>query len=165
MAEDTQVEIEQLLGVINKTFYGKLPPKKFFQDRNVLLLAVTWPANWLKERGITWSAERYFRTLREILTGIREHGATGEIKYFAGYLLKCVQDHFAHNGDTYCEQGKNTLHAWERALGRATGAAGAPARRAAEQAIDVLAEAHRVLAQRRRPAKPFPHTSRQLDLL
>lgn len=153
MTEDTQVEIEQLLGNIRSQFYTTTPDKKFFEDRNVLLLAVTWPATWLKERGCTWSAERYFQVLRTILVGIKSHGATGEIRYFPGYLLRCVQDHFRHNSDAYCDEGKKTRNAWEMAIGKAMGAARADALRRDEAAIDLLAQAHRVVAVRRTPTK------------
>jgi hypothetical protein len=153
--EATPVDVDELLTNIRNQFYTEATAKKFFTDRNVLLLAVTYPAHWLKERGITWSADRYFQTLRDLLQEIKRHGATGSIKYFPGYLLKCVQDHFAHNSDTYCEEGKRMRSTWERALGRAISAAQSEQMRADEQTVAVLAQAHRVLAiNRHRPKTP-----------
>jgi hypothetical protein len=165
MTEDTQIELERLLKNIRNQFYTEATAKKFFQDRNVLLVALTWPATWLKHRGVTWSAERYFATIRDLLQEIKRHGATGEIKYFPGYLLKCVQDHFAHNSDTYCDEAKRTRSAFEIALGRAINAGKLAETRAAEQTVDVLAEAHRMLAKTRRRPKIQRQADDQLSLL
>ncbi|MBA4136548.1 MAG: hypothetical protein C0518_04450 [Opitutus sp.] len=166
MTEDTQVELDALLKNIRSQFYTEATAKKFFQDRNVLLVAITWPASWLKHRGVTWSAERYFQTIRELLQEIKRHGATGEIQYFPGYLLKCVQDHFAHNSDTYCDEAKRTRSAFDMALGRVMNASKLAEVRAAEQTVDVLAEAHRMLASTRRRPKARPAKSDdQLSLL
>jgi hypothetical protein len=163
--ERTPVDVDELLRNIRHQFYTEAPLKKFLQDQNVLLLAVTWPAKWLKERGVTWSEQRYLQTLYDLLQQIKRHGATGEIQYFPGYLLKVIQDHFAHNGEDYCDEGKRARYAWEKALGTALGATRAAQIRADEQTLDTLAQAHRVLAiQRRRPkAKASP--TDQLDLL
>jgi hypothetical protein len=153
MTDETPVDVEDLLRNIRGQFYGDLPEKRYHQDRTVLVMAVTWGANWLKERGVSWTTDRYFQTLRDLLLEIKRHGATAEIRWFPGYLLKCVQDHFAHNSDTYCDEGKKALHAWERALGKATASAQADAARQDEQKIEVLAQAYRVLAVRRKPTK------------
>lgn len=153
MSEQTEVDVDALLRNIRGQFYTDLPEKRFHQDRNVLMLAITWPAQWLHERGVTWSGERYFRTLRDLLVEIKRHGATAQIKFFPGYLLKCVQDHFAPNSDAYCEEGRQARHTWERALGRAVASAAPSSLRQDEEKIAVLAEAHRVLAVRRKPAK------------
>lgn len=159
--EATHVEAEELLTNIRNQFYTEATAKKFFQDRNVLLLAITYPAKWLKERGVTWSSDRYFQTLRDLLQEIKRHGATGQVKYFPGYLLKCVQDHFAHNSDTYCDEGKRMRSAWERALGRAISAAQSKQIQEDERTVEVLAQAHRVLAIKRRQPKTEKHDDQQ----
>lgn len=153
MTEETPVEVGELLKNIRDQFYTDTPEKKFFQDQTILLLAITWPATWLKERGTTWTAQRYFSTLRDLLQEIKRHGATGKIKYFPGYLLKCVQDHFAHNSDAYCDEGKRMRHSWELAIGRAVNSTKLEQVQEAEKTLDVLAQAHRVLATTKRRAK------------
>jgi hypothetical protein len=52
MTEDTAVEVERLLKNIRSQFYTTVPEKKFFQDRDSLIYAITWPATWLKGRGV-----------------------------------------------------------------------------------------------------------------
>lgn len=165
MTEDTQIRLEALLKNIRDQFYTTTPAQKFYQDRNVLLVALTWPASWLKHRGVTWTAERYFQTIRDLLQEIKRHGATGEIQYFPGYLLKCIQDHFAHHSDEYCDEAKRTRSAFDLALGRAIDAGKLAEIRTAEAAIDVLAEAHRMLASARRRPKTAPRNDSQLSLL
>ncbi len=162
--EATPVNVDDLLKNIRDQFYTDATAKKFFQDRNVLLLAITWPAKWLKERGVTWSGPRYFQVLYDLLQEIKRHGATGSIAYFPGYLVKVIQDHFAHNSDAYCDEGKRARHAWEKALGTAMGATRAAQVRDAEQTLDTLAQAHRVLAMKRRTPKTQKTDDLQGDL-
>lgn len=163
MTEDTEVQIESLLKNIRDQFYTQTTDKKFFQERTVLLLAITWPAQWLKERGVTWTAERYFQTIRDLLQEIKRHGATGQIKSFAGYLLYSVQDHFRHQSDLYCGEGKAMRSAWELAIGRAVNSTKLAQVREAEALVDEVAEAHRVLAigrpkpKAKKPAKTDDH--------
>lgn len=151
--ETTPVDVDELLRNIRSQFYTGQPEKRFHQDRTVLMMAITWPANWLKERGVTWPADRYFKTIRDLLNQVKRHGATAEIRYFPGYLLKVVQDHFAHNSDTYCDEGKQARHTWERALGKALGSASVSRMRQDEQVIETMAAAHRILATGKRRAK------------
>lgn len=150
--EPTPVDLDEQLRNIRNQFYTDATAKKFFQDRNVLLLALTWPATWLKQRGVTWSGQRYTQTLFDLFQQIKRHGATGEVRYFPGYLLKVIQDHFAHHSDDFCDEGKRMRHAWEKALGTAVGATRAARLHQDEQTLDTLAQAHRMLASgRRRP--------------
>lgn len=165
MTEETKVQLDRLLGTIREQFYAGQPPKKFFQDQNVLALAATWPATWLNHRGVTWTAERYFQTLHTLLREIKEHGATGEVKYFPGYLLKCIQDHFAHRSDEYCDEAKRTRSAFDLALGRAVDAGKLADIRTAEATVDVLAQAHRLLAKQPRRRKTPETNDGQLSLL
>lgn len=153
MTEDTHIQLERLLANVRSQFYTDVPAKKWFKDMPAMQRAVTWPATWLKHRGITWSADRYFREIREKLQEVKRHGATGEIEYFPGYLLKVLQDHFAHNSDRIRDEGRQARNAFDIALGRAQNAAQLAATRAAEQTVDVLAEAHRVLAGRKRSSR------------
>lgn len=162
--EATPVDVDELLRNIRGQFYTDQPEKRFHQDKTVLLMAILYPANWLKERGITWPADRYFQTLRDLLNQVKRHGATAQIRYFPGYLLKVVQDHFAHNSDAYCDEGKQARHTWERALGRALDSTRLAKVRQDEQVIDTMAAAHRILASGKRRAKVAPAPDNQRSL-
>jgi hypothetical protein len=163
MTEQTRVDLEQLLTAIRKQFYARTPLEKFLKDQRHLQEVATWPATWLRARGITWTSERYFRTLQGLLVEIAKHGATGEIKYFPSYLLKVFQDHFAHNGDSYCAESKSVRNAVDLALAKVR-FADAPLPAAGDNVIDVLAAAHAVLATRRRAPKT-QECSQQFELL
>jgi hypothetical protein len=154
MTEQTRVDLDRLLAEICRTFYAADLEGKFFRDRPMLQKAVTWPATWLRARGLTWTSDRYFKTLGELLKGIRRHGATGEVKYFPGYLLKCLQDHFAHNGDAYCDEGRRLRNSVNTALSsvRFADSPTTPS----SSTVDILAAAHALLASRRRTLKIEP---------
>ncbi|MEI6034491.1 MAG: hypothetical protein WCS65_09455 [Verrucomicrobiae bacterium] len=81
--------------------------KGFFQQRSILLNAITTPARWLDERGVRIPERRLCQILDEILKGIMHHGATGKIQYFCRYFLFAVQEHMRHQGDRYYEEGKS----------------------------------------------------------
>lgn len=148
MTEQTKVDMEQLLAAIRKAFYAVDRSGKFFRDEPMLKKAITWPATWLRARGVTWSGPVYFKKLGELLREIKAHGATGEIHYFPGYLLKCFQDHFAHNGDTYCNDARTIRNAVDVVFSKVQ-FRDTPAPQ--ETVIDVLAAAHALLATRQRP--------------
>jgi hypothetical protein len=122
----------------------------------------------LRERGIAWSARQYQDFIQERLQEVKRHGATGKIRFFPAYLLKVLQDHFAHNGHGYCDDAKKTGWAFDMALGRVINGSRLQAIQAAEKSTEILAEAHRLLAIRRRsskPQKPAPAADDQLSLL
>ncbi|HUS37322.1 MAG TPA: hypothetical protein VM680_18390 [Verrucomicrobiae bacterium] len=106
--QSVAVEIRNdLLGVIRNQFYGDLEPKTFFKDQTFLLNnVILWPASWLDKRGVTLPPARYKAILLEVLNGIKQHGDTGSIKYWPGYLMKCVQSHFQIHGDEYYDEAK-----------------------------------------------------------
>ncbi len=158
MTEATQIDLGPILADIRRRFYGRLPEKRFFQDRAMLEYAITWPAAWLRGRGVTWSANRYFATISGKLDAIQKHGTQAATAYFPGYLLKVLQDHFAHNSDAICEEGKAARNAFGLALGKITAATAAQGSsvRAEEAVIDVLAAAHSLLAKPRARKKAAP---------
>lgn len=96
--------VEEILKHIRWQFYPD-DAKGFFQQRRVLIQAVTYPADWLFRRGMKYPEDRYRDLMTVILKGIM-HGNTGKIGYFCRYLLKCVQDHMAHQGEKYLEEAK-----------------------------------------------------------
>jgi len=162
---ETKVELDALLAGIRKRFYAGQPEKRFFQDTAMLQKAVTWPATWLRARGVAWPAKRYFQAINDKLDEIQRHGATAaQIEFFPGYLMKVLQDHFAHNGEEYTREGKHLRNSIAYAL------ASLPTHRAAaeheqESVINVLAAAHALLATRAKAAKHTKSESAQLDLL
>lgn len=150
-----------LMNYIRGHFYASATQKQWFQDSKFLMReVVTWPARWLNSRGVTLPPERYCKILLEVFRTIENHGQTDAIKYWPGYLKKCVQDHFAHHGESYYEEGKAIRSKLDIALSTCRSAV-----QRQPDPIRTLAEVHHVLATatpRRR--KTAPKSPRQLDL-
>lgn len=91
-------------------------PKEFFQQRSILITAITHPAHWLDERGVQLPEARLDAILTDILRGIMHHGDTARIGYFCRYYLKAVQDHMTHQGEKYYEEGKSLRFIVDTAL-------------------------------------------------
>lgn len=155
----------ELLAVIRNQFYpdaqlGGEAAKQWFQDQQFIRQRVVlWPAAWLNKRGVSLKPERYQQILLDIFADIKRHGATGAVKFWPGYLAKCVQDHFAHHEDEIYEEAKALRTQLERALATA---GSATARQ--PDPVERLAAAHQVLSAtaRKRRCKP---TADQLKLL
>jgi hypothetical protein len=138
--------IAGLLEWIRVRFYAPTDPAQFHRDRRGLIHALTWPAVWLERRGLFCSPHRYRSLAQDRLSAILAHGDPARYgAYLPTYLLKCLQDFFAHHGDDlYCEL-KHVRNALDLA-GRSF--------RLAEQAgdhsrhIEALAAAHRILHSR-----------------
>lgn len=90
--------------------------KEFYQQRTLLVKAITTPAAWLEERGVRLSEQRLQEILDTVLTGIMHHGATHRIGYFCAYFLKCVQDHMRFQGERYYEEAKSLRTITETAI-------------------------------------------------
>lgn len=109
--------VADILGVIRGQFYGDLPPKKFFQDRRLLLSwVVLWPATWLRQRGWTLKPGRYKAILLEIFQDVKRHGDTGQVEFWPRYLAHCVQTWFRHNEDEVHKEAVSLQMSIERAL-------------------------------------------------
>ncbi len=151
---------EMLLGVLRDQFYRN-DAKGFYQERNLLLQAATFPAKWLDERKVRLSAARYREILAGIIRGIKRCGTKGEIRRFSVYLLHCIQEHMRHHGEDYYDEGKRTRQAIEEVMHGL--------RKSAPQidsTVPVLAEVHRVLARSKTGRRRATRTaSTQLDLL
>ena len=98
--------VKNYLHRLRQQFYPD-DEKGFFQQRTVLIDAITTPARWLDERGVRLPERRLCQILDEIIKGIQHFGATGEIKFFCRYFLFAVQEHMNHQGDRYYEEGKS----------------------------------------------------------
>ena len=144
---DKVLPTEKLLAQIQQNFYScKSSEKQFYADRRMLLYALTWPGKWLEQRGLPITAQHYEQLLTQRLKAIAQHGKLESYqRYFPGYLLKCLQDWFAHHGDELYEELKhvrNHLHSIEALLQRCT----------SEQAEDIvtpMAQAHAILMSQR----------------
>ena len=68
-------------------------PKKFAQQKSFLIQALAYPLQFLNDRGVWLPEKRIRQILNEVLTGIKQHGSTSEIRFFGGYFLDCVQKH------------------------------------------------------------------------
>lgn len=148
-----------LLDFVRTHFYAE-SPKQFYQDRRFLLRVVTWPAAWLSSRAVTLQPERYQAIVIEVLRGIMHHGKTDAVKYWPGYLLHCIQEHFKHHGEAIYEEAKSLRTCLEHAfLGIAKAKAAAPSK-----TVETLAQVNRVLTAPRR-SKQASRPSKQLDLL
>lgn len=92
---------EQMLQVVRREFFSGTPEKQFFQERNLLLQAVTYPADWLHRLGAELPAAEYRRILQTVIDTIREHGNRAKITRFSAYFLHAVQTHMQHHGEEY----------------------------------------------------------------
>jgi len=99
---------ESFLRHIRKQFYpaGRDGDKRFFQERRMLLQAITWPARWLDERVVRLTATRYKELLNTIISTIVRHGDVSKVRSFGRYLLHSIQEHMRHHGDEYYDVGK-----------------------------------------------------------
>ena len=139
---------QPLLDQIKAQFYDhKQPEKRFYQDRRMLLYALTWPAKWLDQRGLPITPQSYQQLITQRLQDIQTHGvAQHQFRYFPRYLLKCIQDWFAHHGDELYEQLKhvrNQLCTIETLLQQSADSDAEPQ----HALITRMADAHQILKQ------------------
>ena len=136
---------EALLLAIRQRFYVHRPTD-YHRDRQRLLHAVTWPATWLDERGLTCSAQRYQTLIEERLHAIAAHGNPAAYgAYFPTYLLKCLQDFFARHGDELYAELKHIRNALDQLLASARFAE--RVQRHARH-LDLLVSTHRLIESR-----------------
>ena len=144
---------QALLLALRQRFYCHRPAH-YHRDRQRLLHAVTWPATWLDQRGLTCSPQRYQTLMEERLQAIAAHGdpaAYGD--YFPAYLLKCLQDWFDRHGeDLYCEL-KHIRNALDQLLASARFAERVQSH---ARHLDVLVSTHRLIEQRSNARRASP---------
>jgi len=152
---------DRLLEHIKIRFYpSESSGKRFHQDRRMLLYAVTWPATWLHKRGLPITSQAYQKLLTQRLDDIAKHGDPKRYQaYFPRYLLKTIQDWFAHHGEDLYQELKhvrNQLYGINALLRQSVS-------ESAEDAVTHIAQAHAVLDVQYRRKK---HTdAKQLNLL
>jgi hypothetical protein len=145
--------VDRLLATVRGQFCGSMTGQEWgkhshFVKKNVVL----WPAHYIcRVKGFTVTAERYEAIMRGIFMEIKQHGDTGNVRYWPGYLMKCVQDHWNHHWEEYYNESKSARNLAETALVQ-LGRLPAPV----DSAVETLASAHAVLAskakQKRKPA-------------
>ena len=137
--------LEELLGAIRLRFYVHRPAD-YPRDRQRLLYALTWPATWLDERGLTCSPQRYQTLIGDRLQAIAAHGHPAVYgAYFPTYLLKCIQDFFNRYGDELYTELKHVRNALDQLLASARFAE--RVQRHARH-LDVLVSTHRLIETR-----------------
>jgi hypothetical protein len=97
---------EQLVQLIRREFFAGVPDKQFFQERNLLLQAVTYPADWLHRRGAKLQEPPYRQILQTVIDTIKAHGNRAKIRRFSAYFLHAVQTHMQHHGEEYYQASK-----------------------------------------------------------
>jgi hypothetical protein len=93
--------IDEQLALVRRTFFATMPDKKFFQERNLLLQAITYPAEWLNRHGARLPASKYRAILKTIIDTIKAHADRAQIKRVSAYLAHAVQTHMQHHGEDY----------------------------------------------------------------
>lgn len=143
--------VADLMGAIRGQFCGDLTVKEWCQQKRFFMRVVLYPAQWLSRRGVTLPPDRYKAILLGIFGDIKTHGQTDAVKFWPGYLLHCVQEHFKHRGDALYEEAKSARAAAERAIAKATV-------RPPADPVETLAQAASVLrlAGKRRAVKKCP---------
>lgn len=138
--------LADLLRSVRHQFCPDVPDKQWYKDQPFLRRVLTWPASWFNKKGVTVSPERYREILiKEIFIPIQQKGHTSVVKYWPGYLLKCIQEHFSHHGETYYAEAKAMRAQTERALMAFRPREGAVPPAPGPDPIETLAAAHRIL--------------------
>lgn len=140
--------LSEMLQLIRRFFFARATDKQFFQERPMLEKAITWPAEWLKRRGINrWQLSRYRKVIMTVIETIRQHGNREKIGRFSVYFLHCVQKHMDHHGEGYYDDAKAPRSIGsliDPALRRMAAAQPPP-----DTTIEVLSAVHRALTRRR----------------
>lgn len=135
-----QQVIDSLLGQIAREHYSGHTDRRYHAHRRQLIHAICWPATWFKQRAIHLSDARYKSIIKARLSEIRRHGCANKTQaYFPKYLLKCLQNHFLHRGDTIYEQYKHVRYSIELLMQKLPQLQQS---KTEEEMIDVLSQAH-----------------------
>lgn len=128
----------ELAGLLRSQF--GIDDGQFYRGLRLIKRAICYPAAQLHRAGCSLAPERYReRLLDGVVQVIKGHGDTGNVRYWPAYLLKCVQEHWRHQGHLWLAEA--------RSLDRHTSAALADARAAlAADPIPVLAETYAQLS-------------------
>lgn len=149
--------VSRLMGLIRGQFCGDMSGDEWgkhshFIRRNVVL----WPAHFIcNVKGFTLPGARYEAIMREIFDGIKHHGTSAAVKYWPGYLMKCVQEHWRIHWEEYYAEAKavrNIAQSAMVAFGRVT---------QEDRRVESLSMSRGVLEARHRARKTRPIASQQ----
>jgi hypothetical protein len=142
--------VHRLLTVIRGQFCADLTIKEWAQSQHFIRKnVILWPATFIcKEHGFTLPAARYEAIMRGIFHDIIRNGQTCTVKYWPGYLMHCVQEHWMHHWVEYYDEAKSIRNLAERAL------LACKAIPAADKTVETLALAHKVLTHANRSRRP-----------
>lgn len=138
--------VKLFLRSIRNQFYKAPHERLFFQEKNMLLQAITYPALYLDQRGVGLPAARYKALLTEIIRTINAHGNLADVRSPGRYLLTAVQTHMQHHGEDYYEVGKRTRDALADVMMGLKPRTKGKVVQEATPIVPALAETHRILA-------------------
>jgi len=80
--------VEEMLGRIRREFFAQHTDKRFFQERSMLIQAITYPAHWMNDRGAKLPASGYRRILGTVIDTIMRRGNRAKIQRF--WSIFCI---------------------------------------------------------------------------
>ena len=136
--------VSRLLTTIRGQFCGDMTPGEWsmhshFVRKNVIL----WPARFMFGKGFTLPAARYETIMRAIFQTIIQQGKTDAVKFWPGYLMHCVQQHFHHHWEDYYGEAKSVRNQVATLL------ANCQKITPEDRTIEALAMAHKVLTEKK----------------
>ncbi len=142
---------DSLLAHLQRQFYPD-DRQLFHRDRRLLLKAITWPAAWLREKGFNdptiMPPDDYRALIMDRINEVKRHGDYQKYRlYFPGYLLKCIQNWFLHQGDSYYDRLKSTRNLADIALARVQRLASPTP--PPIPVVDILATAHSLIKKQK----------------
>lgn len=106
MTKEAAQFVEEMLRRIRHEFFARLPEKQFYQERLMLIRAITWPDVWMDRRGVKAPISTCRRILGIVVGAIKQHGNQVKYRRFSLYLFKAVQEHMNHHGEQYYYEAK-----------------------------------------------------------
>jgi hypothetical protein len=142
--------VSRLLSTVRGQFCGNMTPGEWamhshFIKRNVIL----WPARFMIGKGFTLPAARYEFIMREIFQTIIQHGETGVVKFWPGYLMMCTQQHWRHHWEEYYSESKSARNLVASLM------AGCKPTEREDRTVEALSMAHYVLVTKKRRTAKF----------
>lgn len=98
--------IERAMAMVQESIYPGVTDGVFAREWQDLVMAVSEPAAFLRERGLYGTAPMYLEIIRTVLDGIVEHGEVGQSRSRPMYLRRCLQTHLRINSERYLDAAK-----------------------------------------------------------
>jgi hypothetical protein len=149
MTDTPESLVARLLSTVRGQFCGDMLAGEWamhshFIRRNVIL----WPARFMMGKGFTIPAARYEQIMRAIFQTIMREGKTEAVKFWPGYLMKCVQDHWRHHWEDYYAEAKAIRNQVAALI------AGCKPIPPSDSTVEALALAHQILTSKHRRSRP-----------